>query len=134
MQKTNEKNSGWKRLFASPWFLAFNLVVLGFAGWSYWREAAHGEEVGRQLADLERQADGLETKNREYEALIKKVGTRSFVERQARLSLGYQNPGEKEIFLTKGDGLTPVSSKNPGVGESELTNPQKWWRYFFSDD
>ncbi len=130
MHRTAAKNSGWKNLFGKTWFLAINLFVLGFVGWSYLREVSNGNGVERQLTDLKRQADQLEAKNEEYETLLKKAGTKSFVERQARLSLGYQNPGEKELYLTTGGMGT-----EPGTGAignaADLTNPQKWWKYFF---
>ena len=132
MRKTKSKNSGWKAVFGNPWFLAANLVVLGFVGWSYLREASHGSDVDQQLNDLKRQAAALDAKNRDDQALLNKVGTKSFVDRQARLSLGYQNPGEKEIYLTNGQGQASSSLSSGTPNNAELSNPQKWLRYFFS--
>ncbi len=131
MRRINNKNRGWKAIFASTWFLAINLVIFGFVGWSYLREATRGNDVENQLAALKRQAMELDIKNRDDAALLSKVGTKSFVERQARLSLGYQNPGEKEIYLTNGLGQASSFGKVDTTDNSDLTNPQKWWQYFF---
>ena len=131
MRKTSNKINVKRSIFSSPWFLAINLVVLGFVGWSYLREATNGSDVDKQLSDLQRQAADLDAKNRDYQALLNKVGTKSFVEREARLSLGYQSPGEKEIYLTNGDDQNSPVTSDGDVSSSEPSNPQKWWHYFF---
>ena len=131
MRKNNRKNSGWKDVFNQPWFLGINLVILGFVGWSYLREVSHGNDIAGQLSDLKRQADETDAKNRDFETLLNKVGTKSFVEREARLTLGYQKPGEQEIYLTNGQSPDASSSAVSGQNNSDLSNPQKWWNYFF---
>lgn len=119
----------WRRFLRSRLMLAINLLLIGFVGWSLIREAGEGNRVSSQYADLEKQIASLDKKNRDYSDIISKLGTSGFVEREARIKLGYQKPGEQVLMLK--DGGSAAAPASSGSDDPSLSNPQKWWRYFF---
>jgi len=123
--------SWWRRLLRSRLMLSVNLLLIGFVGWSLAREVTQGNEVSADLSNLKKQIAGLETQNNGYADTISKLGTPGFVEREARTKLGYQMPGEQVLMLQ--DAAAPAdASATSLVDDSSLSNPQKWWRYFFN--
>ncbi len=110
--------------------LAINLVLVGFVGWSLAGEIAQGNKVSSDLSDLKAKIAGLQKQNQDYSDVFSRIDSPGFVDKEARLKLGYQKPGEQVLLLKDAvtAPLSPVSDDNGGSG---LGNPQKWWRYFF---
>ena len=107
----------------------------------------------KQVADLQHTKGSLQELNQFLE-------TDFFAEKEARLKLGMQRPGEQVVVLTgkettgdnntsnnsSGDGkISSVSSSGTSVVKNstqettekprkEKSNPGKWWDYFFATD
>ena len=109
--------------------ISVNLLVVGFVGWSLARAVTEGNRVDSRYADLQKQIESFDARNRDYSDTIARLGTSGFVEREAREKLGYQKPGEQVLMLK--DSAASADIPSAGSDESSLTNPQKWWRYFF---
>jgi cell division protein FtsB len=120
----------WRRLMKSRLMIAANLLLVGFVGWSLIREAAAENRAASEHAELESRIRDLEKKNQDYSSAISKLGTTGFVEREARVKLGYQMPGEGVIMLRDPEA---ASAARPSAIGDELSNPRKWWRHFFAD-
>jgi cell division protein FtsB len=121
----------WRRLLRSRAMLAINLLLVGFVGWSVSNEVAQGNKVSSNLNDLETKIAALEKQNQDYGAILSQVGSPGFVDKEARLKLGYQKPGEQVMLLK--DTAAPMAASGSSASDdvSGLSNPQKWWRYFF---
>jgi cell division protein FtsB len=120
----------WRRLLRSRLMISINLLLIGFVGWSLFREVNQGSRVSAEYADLQKQISSLEKQNQDYSGVISKLGTSGFVEREARIKLGYQKPGEQVLMLK--DAASSVAPPSD-IDDASLSNPQKWWRYFFGD-
>ena len=131
MKNYRDNASWWRRLLRSRLMLSVNLLLIGFVGWSLAREVGQGNAVSADLNNLKRQISGLEVQNNGYADTISKLGTPGFVEREARLKLGYQKPGE-QVLMLRDAATAPAASAQTAEGTSSLSNPQKWWRYFFA--
>ncbi len=107
----------------------------------------------KQVADLQRTQGSLQELNQFLE-------TDFFAEKEARLKLGMQRPGEEVVVLTgkeniqeptlpndaqsdskkisKQDSNGSVSTSQSASSEEkerkEKSNPEKWWDYFFVPD
>ncbi len=107
----------------------------------------------KQVADLQHTQGSLQELNQFLE-------TDFFAEKEARLKLGMQRPGEEVVVLTGKDaegqpvGSGDVNSENqpstktssntvasngsslgtPAEKSKEKSNPEKWWDYFFVTD
>jgi len=130
MRRIRQNSSPWwRRALRSRYMLAVNLLLVGFVGWSLANEVAQGNKVSSNLSDLKAKIAGLEKQNQDYGDVFSKIGSPGFVDKEARLKLGYQKPGEQVLLLkdSVSTALAPASDES-SVGRS---NPQKWWRYFF---
>jgi cell division protein FtsB len=131
MKNYRDNASWWRRLLRSRLMLSVNLLLIRFVGWSLAREVGQGNAVSADLNNLKRQISGLEVQNNGYADTISKLGTPGFVEREARLKLGYQKPGE-QVLMLRDAATAPAASAQTAEDTSSLSNPQKWWRYFFA--
>ena len=65
-----------------------------------------------------------------------------FLQKEARRILGYQKPGEEVYVLIPQKGtIEQIEEKKEfvilhkeEVSSKNLSNPQKWWKYFFEED
>jgi cell division protein FtsB len=131
MKHMRQNNSPWwRRFLRSRLMLAVDLVLLGFVGWSLSNEVAQGNKVSSDLNDLQTQIAALQKQNQDYGAILSQMGTPGFVDKEARLKLGYQKPGEQVLLLEDG-AAAPLASVPADTDVSGLSNPQKWWHYFF---
>ncbi len=109
--------------------LAVNLLLVGFVGWSVAGEVAQGNKVAGDLGDLRKKLAAVEGKNGDYANLLSRLDSPGFIDREARLKLGYQKPGEQVLMLKDGVSDAVLAPESDDGGE--FSNPQKWWRYFF---
>jgi len=121
----------WRRLLCSRLMLAINLVLIGFVGWSLSNEVAQGRKVSSDLNDLQTRIADLQKQNQDYGGILSQLDSPGFVDREARLKLGYQKPGEQVLLLEDGTATQVVNGASAPDGTSGLSDPQKWWRYFF---
>jgi cell division protein FtsB len=110
---------------------AINLVLIGFVGWSLGNEVAQGKKVSSNLNDLQTKIASLQKQNQDYGDILSRLNSPGFVDKEARLKLGYQKPGERVLLLKDGVTTAAVDNSRADNGTSGLSNPQKWWRYFF---
>lgn len=126
-------------------FLAVNVAVFALVGWNFVGEYMRGRELRLEIAAMERRAAELETKNFQIAELGKKLAQGEMIEREARIKLNLQKPGE-EVVIVRGADKTSVGTAArtkivTGLAVSEGTinrtspprsNPEKWMSYFFA--
>lgn len=126
----DNKTSLWRRLLRSKLMLGANLLLIGLVARSLAVEVAHGKKVKGDLNDLQKRIAQVQGQNKDYSELLSRLDTPGFVDREARLKLGYQKPGEQVLMLK--DAVSSSDAVSSAEGNlSKLSNPQKWWRYFF---
>lgn len=103
----------------------------------------HSRDIARQIQSLQKQSELLQAQHLAIGDLKNAVQTESYVEREARLKLGLQKPGESLVILknessSRATDDTSASRKRSGAEEQEntsqkpLANSSKWWYYFFN--
>ena len=128
-------------------FLAVNVAIFALVGWNFIGEYMRGRELRLEIAAMERRATELETKNLQIAELGKKLSQGDMAEREARTKLNLQKPGEEVVIVRGVPGAEAARRSNGGdsgaadgqadlkaaeAGQiKDLTNPGKWWRYFF---
>lgn len=118
---------------SSPTFLVGGSLLVIFLGWmalnEYFRERAIDAEVQKLKVAI---AD-VEQKNKDLHSSLSYLQTNDFQELEAKRQLGVAKEGEKVIVFTN-KSLAIKSSDNSAGGDgnqSDQSNPQKWWKYFF---
>ena len=75
--------------------------------------------------------------NKQKEADYSYYSSDAYIEKFAKQNLGLVNPGEEVIVIPSSSlGSTGVvggatDEQNDGAGVQQLSNPQKWWKFFF---
>lgn len=102
----------------------FLVVAVVFVG----RQLYKRYQIQQEIIGLQDEIAVLEKKGVELEELIDYFEAPEFRERQARLILNLQKPGEFAVAL-------PIAEEEQVLEEGEeiqvTSNFEKWWEYFF---
>lgn len=130
-----DKNS-WKVFFHSRWFLLVAVLVLLFLGFIFLRAYSQNYGIEQEISRLQSETSRLKKRRLELLDTIKYAESDSFVEAKARTELNLLKPGEKVAIIHNVTSAVGVSGQDKAkVVESEnISNPVRWWRYFFGPD
>ena len=124
--KNNKKTSG--KLLPAALFIIVIIVGAELA------QAIRREyKINQEINALKEEITSYSKENNDLEKMMEYYNTLSYKEKEARLKLNLQKPGEKTILVDSPDEETPDMEikkeiKSSLVGE---TNIKKWWNYFF---
>lgn len=110
------------------------IVAVGVALWWAWSAVVVMQQnylYERQLEDLKQhhRLVELQTATLEYEQ--KYLRSDEYVELRARDVLGKAAPGETLVILPSYHPIAQAEESQTPSSPVELTNPEKWWRFFF---
>ncbi len=124
-----------KTLFASRWFLAIALAVLLLLSITYARAFYQNYQVQEEIKRLQSEAKRLEAKKIKTLDALKYVRSAAYVEEKARTELNLLKEGEQMAIISgSAERLTAGQEKIKGVESNSLSNPIRWWRYFFGNN
>lgn len=115
----------------SKFFLLAALLALLVVGFGIVKSAIRRAEIEREIAALRREIDEHRLKAEQLNKLIEYLGTEEYLEREARLQLGLQKPGENVVIIPASDNSADITAKQPPLSGQELSNWRRWWNYFF---
>lgn len=134
-----QEESILKRKFWRSKILAFALLmIIALIGYPFAKKINQQRLLNKEIKELEAEAQRVANKNKELTGLIDYLQSDNFLETEARLNLDLKKPGEK-VAVIKGAQEQPVDLKTsafniPGLDKETpviVSNPQKWWVYFF---
>lgn len=118
--------------------LIFEVLILILISAALTKEIARRYQIRGEIKKLQAQAGELEKKNTDLGQLVSQISSSTYKEEQARLKLGLQKPGESVVVVLgeSTDNQNNNSAVSSTPTEASLThqtsNPQRWWKYFFS--
>jgi cell division protein FtsB len=119
----------WSIVTSRIFFIIAGLALLGVST-GIVKSVVRRVEVEREISALKNDIKSLEGKNEDLAKLINYFQTPEFKEREARLRLGLQKPGENVVVIPglgeNGPGVTNTSTESIFV-----PNWKKWVNYFF---
>jgi cell division protein FtsB len=126
-------------MFKRKSFLVLNLGVLLLIGWGFAGEYVRNKQLESEIETLERRSEELAARNLELADLADRLAGPEMVEKEARLKLNLQKPGE-EVVVIRGSGpVVTNGSASPGTdADAEegtgiaMSNPRKWLHHFFN--
>lgn len=131
---SGEKSNFKFRFFGSPIWLIPGAVILIFISSSYLKAAFQKAAIQKELAILAREKEKLETNNRDLAGLLDYFASESYKEREMRVKLDLQKPGEQVIIISQeGENASPVNLSAGAGDNSRFANLKKWWNYFFGN-
>ncbi|TAN58238.1 septum formation initiator family protein [Patescibacteria group bacterium] len=118
---------------SSPMFLLGGVVLFVFFGWAALNEYLRERAIDAEVNELKQTIADLESKNGELKSSLSYIQTPEFQELEAKRQLGLVKDGENVIiFSDKSSGKSTLSdSETDDKDAPQLSNPQKWWNYFF---
>lgn len=127
-----------RSLFRRKSFLALNLGVLLLIAWGFTGEYMRNKDLVNEVDTLEQRSQELTAHNLKLAELADRLSDPEMVEREARLKLNLQKPGEEVVVVRD---VTPAAMAHaadapegggdPVEGPRE-SNPRKWLRHFFN--
>ncbi|MBU1037365.1 septum formation initiator family protein [Patescibacteria group bacterium] len=127
-----------KRILSSKFLLLLSLFILIFFSVNLVKEVINRRDLKKEVNKLQGEINNLEEKNKELADLIGYFESIEFVETEARTKLNLRKPGEKIIIIPEEGTPTSTEEKITSAPENliasqagALSNPQKWWNYFF---
>ncbi|MBU1039228.1 septum formation initiator family protein [Patescibacteria group bacterium] len=112
-------------------FLLVALVAIVIIGVGITKSLLRRAELQKEINQLESDTAVLENKNSELGKLIDYLATEEFKEREARLRLGLQKPGETVVVIPSLTNTNSQTNLTNQQSTAELSNWQRWLNYFF---
>ena len=128
------KRLTWKRFFQSRLFFVVGIGVLLLLSINLTRAQLKDRAISAETEKLQAEVNALEAERQGYDSLLSLLNTSAFLEKEARKSLGYAKPGEQVVVIEKNAECRMQNAECEGIGGvKEVSNPEKWWIYFFGE-
>lgn len=111
----------------STWVRWFWLGIILYMMFTVGRLAYRNYRLNIEEAGLNQDVQKLQNEIQNLKNQIVYFQSDSYKEKMLRAKLNLQKPGEKVVVIPPEPEVTKVPEAQP----EKLTNPQKWWRYFF---
>lgn len=127
---------------ARPLVLFLALGFVAITGLSAARELYRQNQVKEEVTTLQDRVTQLETRKATVSQLLERLQTPDMVDREARLRLNMQRPGER-VYILRGEAWERLSNDpTPDAPtlyedhpvEPKRSNPARWFRFFFVHD
>ena len=132
------KKTSITKILSSQIFLVISLLVLAGVSFGLFKITYRRIQIKKEITAVEKKIQSLENNTLKLAHLLDYLNTSDYQEETARIELGFKKPDEKVIVITKKSGenqldLTAELSLEKKETESKISNPKKWWQYFFKN-
>ncbi len=119
-------------------FLLIALAALIMIFQSSFRETYKKNQILKEIARLEKQAQEIDRENFAVEERLAYLESEEYKKKEAKDKLGLRDPGEFVVFVKPrvsqennsiDSEISPANSVTPN--DPIISNPLKWWQYFF---
>ncbi|MFA5022622.1 MAG: septum formation initiator family protein [Patescibacteria group bacterium] len=112
-------------------FLLGGVIILIIIAVNLIQTWKKNREINQEIGGLNQQIQDLEKNNLEAKKLIEYLNSDAYIEEKARMDLGLKKEGEKVIIVSNTSVDTNSDSSTDLEKQKTISNPKKWWRYFF---
>jgi cell division protein FtsB len=131
----NQEGNRVGRLLRTWRFMVVNLAVFCLVAWGLVGEWIRNYHLATEVSAKVQQADEMQDAYIKAAESARLLESGALAEREARLKLNLQKPGERVVVI-RGSGVDStastvedeVVSEEPVIDESNIVG---WWRYFF---
>ena len=125
-------NTGFWSAVSSKFFLLTAIVALAAVGYGVLKSAVRRAEIEREIQALRTEITEHQSKSQELSQLIDYLNSEEYKEREARLQLGLQKPGENVVVIPNSADTTTESESQ--ASNSSQANWRLWINYFLGID
>lgn len=137
-----KKRFSVKKILFSQIFIIIGLIVLCLILVALSKEVLRSYKINKDLEDLKNEITSLEAENSKFTDLIEYLKSQDFAEKEARKRMNLKKSGESVVVIETNDQVKIIESSteekksllamnNESQKQDSLTNPEKWWAYFF---
>lgn len=107
------------------------LLIVSLGLFQSWRQ---NSEVNQEIDSLQTNIKNLEKDNLELKELVEYFNSDAYIEEKARIDLGLKKPEEKVVVVSnqREQGVGSIQEQISKLETKNLSNPQKWLKYFFN--
>lgn len=120
-----------KRAKKARLFVIVNVLILFFLLLAFGREYVGNIQIEHEIAQLQDEKEQLEQDQLDTLALIEQLSSEYYLESEARTKQGLGLSGETVYVIQEGDGQGGSDSGSQQSSEVALSNPARWFFYFF---
>lgn len=111
------------------------LAALGLLVFKVYTVSYEKYQINKKITILDDAMDELNNRGNDLKALIAKLESADYLEKEARKKLNFQKPGEKPVIITKkGAGADNGTAANKSSGAPDAKNESNlslWYDIFF---
>jgi len=119
--------------------IIIEFLVVSYLLYTLTKSVYQSYQIDQHIADFKKENDLIAAENKQKEADYSYYSSDAYIEKIAKQNLGLVNPGEQVIVIPNSDaGANGVvgaadqnNQSNPEANFQNLSNPQKWWKFFF---
>lgn len=131
-RRSSSPSITWESLLRSRLFLIGCIALLLAFLVGLGREIVQRYEINQQIRSLQTQIDTLQQRKTQLSDLIQYFSSPLFQEQEARQKLGLAKAGEHVVIVPLQDGgAAATNAQSTEAPQQHVSNPAKWWRYFF---
>lgn len=118
-------------------FILGGFILIFYMLYALTVEIYKNYQIDQHIENFEKENQALELQNVQNVEDLQYYTSDAYIEKMAKQNFGLMNPGEKVIILTQGAQQNGQQNTDISGNPSEiqyLSNPKKWWRFFFIDN
>jgi cell division protein FtsL len=127
MKYLNAKTKNYKQKL----FIVVLVLILIFIAVNFFSAWLKSSKVHQEINNLEQEISNLQKDTGKLTELIQYFNSNAYIEEKARVDLGLKKEGEKVVLVPDDIKKNLLNNENEEKSENELSNPKKWWNYFF---
>ncbi|PIQ67618.1 hypothetical protein COY25_03955 [Candidatus Uhrbacteria bacterium CG_4_10_14_0_2_um_filter_41_7] len=112
-------------------FILLNIVVIFFLALTFGKEYVGNSQIEHEIAQMEQERAMLEQDRLNTLGLIDTLSSEDYLEKEGRLKYGLSKEGETLIVVQDKSGDFRAMQNIPEETESFVSNPKRWFYYFF---
>lgn len=115
--------------------IIIEFLVVSYLLYTLTKSVYQSYQIDQHIADFKKENDLIAQENKQKEADFSYYSSDAYIEKIAKQNLGLVNPGEQVIVIpnTPDNPLSSTADQNQSDYSNiqALSNPQKWWKFFF---
>ena len=132
VMKEGKKHTFILRFFSSRLFFVVAGLLLLFIILADAKAVMKRKQVSKEITQLKTEIADLETSQDGLNNVLEYLQSEEFIKQEAKIKFGMRNEGERVVVLhDTQDDRRVVDTSDIEPQNSQLSNPRKWYLYFF---
>lgn len=132
MALNKKKYKQFLSLISSKLFLLVGFLIVAMLIYNVGQGLVQREQVSDEIQALKDEIASLEKDESELTQLLSYFESDEYVRQEGKMKFGLKEEGERLVVINDTHEQEKPHLAITQEVQEELTNPQKWWRFFFN--